>query len=139
MKLEKKIDDHDHDKYITTQEFNKLTSKNFAARLAKANLASKNDVVNLLNKTDFDDKLKNLDKKVTSNKTRRIEVETKLDDLEEQFKIISTKGLPADWINKYSFLNGAKYVSSDGLQNYLVLVSTRCIDYISNHSDKIES
>ena len=26
--------DHDHDKYITTQEFNKLTSKTFFARLA---------------------------------------------------------------------------------------------------------
>ena len=27
--------DHDHNKYIITQEFNKLTSKNVAARLAK--------------------------------------------------------------------------------------------------------
>ena len=25
--------DHDHDKYITTQEFNKLTAENFTARL----------------------------------------------------------------------------------------------------------
>ena len=25
--------DHDYDKYITTQEFNKLTSENFTARL----------------------------------------------------------------------------------------------------------
>ena len=33
---------HDHDKYITTQEFNKLTSENFTARLAQASLASKN-------------------------------------------------------------------------------------------------
>ena len=32
MKL-KKITDHDHDKYVTTQ-VNKLTSENFAARLA---------------------------------------------------------------------------------------------------------
>ena len=31
--IEKKITDHDHDdKYITRQEFNKLTSENFAAR-----------------------------------------------------------------------------------------------------------
>ena len=29
MKL--KITDHNHDKYITTPEFNKLTSENFAA------------------------------------------------------------------------------------------------------------
>ena len=38
--------DHDHKKYITTQEFNKLTSGNFTARLAQANLASKNDIAN---------------------------------------------------------------------------------------------
>ena len=64
MKLKKKYD-HDHDKYITKQEFNKLTSEKFAARLAQANSASKNDIVNFINKTDFDDKLKNLKKKVT--------------------------------------------------------------------------
>ena len=61
----KKKNDHDHDKYITTQEFNKLTSGNFAARPAQANSASKNDIANFINKTDFDDKLKNLKKKVT--------------------------------------------------------------------------
>ena len=33
MKLKKKITDHDHDKYITTHEFNKSTSGNFTARL----------------------------------------------------------------------------------------------------------
>ena len=43
--IEKKILDHDHDKYITTQEFNKLTADNFAARLVQANLATKADTV----------------------------------------------------------------------------------------------
>ena len=43
---------------ITTPEFNKLTSENFAARLKQANLASNSDIVNFVNKTDFDDKLK---------------------------------------------------------------------------------
>ena len=39
-----KITTHDdHDKYITTQKFNKLTSEDSTARLAKAHLASKND------------------------------------------------------------------------------------------------
>ena len=38
--IEKKITDHDHDKCITTPEFNKLTAEYFAARLAQANLAS---------------------------------------------------------------------------------------------------
>ena len=32
--------DHDHDKYITTQELNKLTSEQFTERLKQANLAS---------------------------------------------------------------------------------------------------
>ena len=48
--IEKKITDHDHDKYITTPEFNKLTAENFAARLKQ---------VNLVIKTDFDNKLMN--------------------------------------------------------------------------------
>ena len=42
---EKKITDHDHDKYITTPEFNKLTGETFAARLAETSLASKNDLL----------------------------------------------------------------------------------------------
>ena len=41
--IESKITtDHDHDKYITTQKFNKLTSENFTARFKQGNLASKN-------------------------------------------------------------------------------------------------
>ena len=51
--------DHHYNKYITTPEFNKLTSENFIATLAKASLASKNDIANLVKKTDFDIKLKN--------------------------------------------------------------------------------
>ena len=34
---EKKTTDHDHDIYITTPQFNKLTAKKFTARLAQAN------------------------------------------------------------------------------------------------------
>ena len=51
--IEKKVTDHDHDKYITTSEFNNLTAKSFAARLAQANL---------VRKTDFDTKLIRLKK-----------------------------------------------------------------------------
>ena len=51
--------DHHYNKYIATPEFNKLTSENFIATLAKASLASKNDIANLVKKTDFDIKLKN--------------------------------------------------------------------------------
>ena len=35
--------------------------------LAQANLASKNDIANFVKKTDFDDKLKNLNKKDAEN------------------------------------------------------------------------
>ena len=36
--IEEKITDHDHDKYITTPEFNTLAATIFNARLAQANL-----------------------------------------------------------------------------------------------------
>ena len=42
--VEKKTTDHNHEKYITTEEFNKLTADNFTERLPQANLASKNDI-----------------------------------------------------------------------------------------------
>ena len=86
MKLKKKITDHNHDKYINTQEFNKLTSKNLATRLAQASIASKTDIPDItdfVKKSDFDIKLINFNKKITSNKARYIEIKTKLDDLEK--------------------------------------------------------
>ena len=42
------------------QEFNKLASETFSARLAQANLANKKDIANFVKKTDFDNKLKGL-------------------------------------------------------------------------------
>ena len=78
MKLEKKTKNTDHDhsnKYITTQEFNKITSQNFAARLPQANLAGKSDIANFGKKTDLGDKVKT----VTSNKNR-------LNELSKKFK-----------------------------------------------------
>ena len=49
--IEKKLTNHNHDKYIDTQEFNNLTADVFNARLAQANL---------ITRTDFDSKLSNL-------------------------------------------------------------------------------
>ena len=51
--LEKKLTDHNHDKYITTPEFNTLAASVFNARLAQANL---------ITKTDFDAKLSSLNR-----------------------------------------------------------------------------
>ena len=42
-KIENKVTNHDHDKYITTSEFNKLTAEFFKARLAQTNLVTKTD------------------------------------------------------------------------------------------------
>ena len=50
--MEKKITDYDHsNKYITTQEFSRLTANNFASRLNQTNLGSKNDIANFVKKT----------------------------------------------------------------------------------------
>ena len=67
--IEKKGTDHDHNKYITTPEFNELTAENFAARLAQANLVTK---------TDFVNKLRSLNKKINSNKTEHELAENEL-------------------------------------------------------------
>ena len=60
---EKKLTNHNHDKYITTLEFNTLAADVFNARLAQ---------VNLITKTDFDAKLSSLNRKITANKTRHL-------------------------------------------------------------------
>ena len=99
-KIENKIStDHDHGKCITTQDFNKLTSENLTARLKQANLASKSDIVRFVKKTDFDNKLKN----VTPSKNE-------LNKLSKKVKAITAKGLTNNLINKFSILNGAKYI-----------------------------
>ena len=57
--IENKV--NDHDEYTITSEFNKLTTKDFKARLTQANLVTK---------TNFDAKLASLNKKITSNKIK---------------------------------------------------------------------
>ena len=70
--IENKINDHDHAEYTNTQEFNKPISENITARLPQTNLTRKNDIANFVKKTDCDDKLKDLNKKVTWNKTKYV-------------------------------------------------------------------
>ena len=64
--VENTLINHNHDKYIDTQEFNKLAADVFNAKLAESNL---------ITKTDFDAKLSNLNRKITSNKTKHLLVE----------------------------------------------------------------
>ena len=72
--LEKKLTDHNHDKYITTPEFNTLAASVFISRLAEANLVTK---------TDFDAKLSSINRKSTSNKTKLLLVENELKKLKK--------------------------------------------------------
>ena len=65
MTLMLQLNNHNHDKYIDTQEFNKLAAV-FNARIAQANL---------ITKTDFDAKLSSLNRKITANKSKNLLVE----------------------------------------------------------------
>ena len=97
--LEKKLTDHNHDKYITTPEFNTLAADVFNARLAQANL---------ITKTDFDAKLSSLNKKITSNKSKHLLVANELGKVETFDS---------------SYFRGKTYFEEDGTQNYLVFQS----------------
>ena len=68
MKL--KVNDHNHDKYITTPKFNTL-----AADVFKARLAAQTD---LIRKPNFHSKLKEIIDRVTKNKTEHLLVENEL-------------------------------------------------------------
>ena len=57
--LEKKLTDHNHEKYSIIPEFNTLVASVFNARLAQADL---------ITKTDSDAKLSSLNRKITANK-----------------------------------------------------------------------
>ena len=94
--IEKKVSDHNHDKHITTPEFNNLSAGVFTARLARANLTTN---------TDFDAKLQKLNKKINSNKPKHLLVETELKKL-EKFDA--------------AYFRGKNYLDGDGTQNYLV-------------------
>ena len=94
--IENKLNNHNHDKYIDTQEFNKLAGDVFNARLAQANLVTK---------TDFDDKLSNLNRKVNKNKGDHLLVQNELN-------MLKTFDL--------SYFIGKNHFDEGGAQNYLV-------------------
>ena len=70
--MERKITDHNHDKYITTPEFNKLSAEVFNLKLKQADLVTK---------TDFDGKLRSQNQKKNSNETKHLLVENELKKL----------------------------------------------------------
>ena len=94
--IEKKITDHNHDKYITTLEFNSLAANVFNARLVQANL---------ITKTDFDIKLSSLNRKITANKSKKLLVENEL----KKLKTFDS-----------SYFIDQSHCEEDGSQNYVV-------------------
>ena len=60
--IENKLNNHNHDKYITTPEFNTLAAGVFNERLARANLVTK---------TNFDNTVSSLNSKIAANKTKK--------------------------------------------------------------------
>ena len=60
---------------------NPVAAENFAARLKQANIATKADFDDFVENTDFDNKLKDLNENLTSNKTSHVGAKQKLTDL----------------------------------------------------------
>ena len=65
-------------------------------RLKQANLGAKNEIACFIKKTKLDDKIKNVGKKDTLNKTKHVFVQNKLSKLSEKVNLISTKRLTKD-------------------------------------------
>ena len=94
--IENKLNNHNHNKYIATSEFQTLAVDVFNARIARANLVIK---------TDFDAKLSNLNGKITANKSKDLLVENELDKL----KTFDS-----------SYFIGKSHFHKDGTQKYLI-------------------
>ena len=110
--IEKKISDHDHDKYITTPEFNTMAANVFNAKLAQANV---------ITKAHFDANLSGLNKKISSNKTKYLLVENELKKLEK---------FDAAYFRVKNYFK-------DGTQNYLVFQAVH--KYFEKTGDKVSS
>ena len=77
--IENKFNNHNHDKYITTPEFDV-----FNARLSRANVVTK---------TDFDVKLSSFKRKITENKTKHLLVQNELNKLKRLIRAILSAGV----------------------------------------------
>ena len=94
--IENKLNNHNHDKYIDTSEFNKLAVDVFNARLAQSNLVTK---------ANFGAKLSGLNRKTTQNKTKHLLFENELNKLKTFYS---------------SYSNGKSYFEKDGTPNNLI-------------------
>ena len=110
-----KLYNHNHDKYITTPEFNTLAADYFNVRLAQGNL---------ITKTDFDAKLLSLNIKITRNKTKNLLVENELNKL---------KSFDS------SYFIGKIHLEEDGTQNYLVFQPINKYFKVIDNADYVSS
>ena len=94
--MKKKLNYHNHDKYITTPEFDTLAADVFNAILAQTNL---------ITKTDFDARRSNFNKKITWNNSKHLLVENKF----QKLKTIDS-----------SYFVAKSLFDEDGTQRYLV-------------------
>ena len=107
--IENKLNNHNHDKYIDTSEFNTLATNVFNARLEQ---------VNLITKTDFDAKSSSLNREVPQNKSKHLLVENELNKLKT--------------FDSSSF-NDKSYFEESGRPNYLIFQPmTKYLKLISN-------
>ena len=124
--IENKLNNHNHDKYVATSEFNTLSANVFNARLAQENL---------ITMTDFDAELSSIDRKITANKIKDFLNDNDLSYYRGKQYFDEGSGKPNYLvflpINKYFKLNSvagaADYVlswQSKGLSNESIKPST---------------
>ena len=94
--IEGKVISHKHDHYVTIPEFYRLTAQNFQVRLKQANI---------MLKSNLDTELKIISDRVTSNKSRHLQIEYKLKIL-EKFDA--------------AYFRSKSHFEEHGIQNYLV-------------------
>ena len=110
--IENMLNDHNHDKYITTSVFNTLAADVFNARLAH------------LPKTAFDAKLSSLNRKITSNESKRLLIENELKKL---------KTFDASY-----FIGKSYFVDNDCAENYSVFQPTHRYFKVNGNNKYIE-
>ena len=67
-------------------------------RLKKADLPSKDCIADFAKRRDFNGKLININKKVTSNKTKHIEGENEINELSKKLNYYRQKGIMICWV-----------------------------------------
>ena len=113
--MENKLNNHNHDKYIDTAEFNKLAADIFNVRLAQAKL---------MTKSDFDAKLSRINRKITKNKTENFFVKNELNKLKT--------------FDSCYFI-GKSHFQEDGTQKYLVFQPLNKYFKVITNTDYVSS